>query len=156
MISVILEDCVDSIYFEYLPNVLLKSLLICACCHYYAQLFGSKTAPCWNNRMYNINTRPYFSSMGKGRCHSISSSYIFYLFGDLLPKFDLCVFHSGEDKLQLYWSTETLLNDLHNHLIRPGLISSSEVDTDRNGLMDRYTRQDCFFAIFHKNNENHL
>lgn len=73
-----------------------------------------------------------------------------YLFRDLLPKFDLCVFHSGEDKLQLYWSTETLLNDLHNHLIRPGLISSSEVDTDRNGLMDRYTRQDCFLQYFTK------
>lgn len=44
---------------------------------------------------------------------------------------------SGGEDLKLYFSTETLLNDVHNHLLRPGLISSSEVDDDLNGLTDR-------------------
>ena len=44
---------------------------------------------------------------------------------------------SDTEKFSLYWSTESLLNDLHQSSIRPALVSSTEGDTDRNGLLDK-------------------
>lgn len=45
---------------------------------------------------------------------------------------------TGTENFVYYWSTETLLNDVHNADLRPAQISSIEVDDDRNGLMDRW------------------
>ena len=94
-----------------------------------------------NNLMSNTHTKQYFTSMVKSK--SIVFIIIF-LDHSNHQNCNCCVRTTvtdgavtDEEKIIFYWSTESTLNDMHNHLLRPALTSSSEVDTDRNGLMDR-------------------